>query len=166
MLLGEKNHFSGSAMSSKKCTWSAHQIGRKWFVVSCHSSGNRCDLLWYVNALLVLGELWLDAGIFVCLSDEWNISELSCRPGPGGRHCQKANVEHKACEGPPCPKGVPSFRDLQCLSYDRHSNKKKGSMLTAIVNDGEKHSRAHPLNFSAHLLKFTRWMSGSQRAVW
>nr|XP_046245982.1 A disintegrin and metalloproteinase with thrombospondin motifs 17 isoform X2 [Scatophagus argus] len=56
-------------------------------------------------------------------------------PGPGGRHCQKASVEHKACEGPPCPKGAPSFRDLQCLSYDRHASKKKGSMLTAIIND-------------------------------
>ncbi|KAF3687027.1 A disintegrin and metalloproteinase with thrombospondin motifs 17 [Channa argus] len=56
-------------------------------------------------------------------------------PGPGGRHCQKASVEHKACEGPPCPKGAPSFRDLQCLSYDRHASKKKGSMLTAVIDD-------------------------------
>ncbi|XP_078114001.1 A disintegrin and metalloproteinase with thrombospondin motifs 17 [Sander vitreus] len=57
-------------------------------------------------------------------------------PGPGGRHCQKSSVEHKACERPPCPKGAPSFRDLQCLSYNRHaSSKKKGSMLTAIIND-------------------------------
>ncbi|XP_035812602.2 A disintegrin and metalloproteinase with thrombospondin motifs 17 [Amphiprion ocellaris] len=56
-------------------------------------------------------------------------------PGPGGRHCPKASVEHKACEGPPCPKGVTGFRDLQCLSYDRHTSKKKGSMLTAIIND-------------------------------
>uniref|UniRef100_A0A3Q3G6A6 ADAM metallopeptidase with thrombospondin type 1 motif, 17 n=1 Tax=Labrus bergylta TaxID=56723 RepID=A0A3Q3G6A6_9LABR len=56
-------------------------------------------------------------------------------PGPGGRHCQRTSVEHKACEGPPCPKGAPSFRDLQCLSYDRHASKKKGSMLTAVIND-------------------------------
>ncbi|XP_034040129.1 A disintegrin and metalloproteinase with thrombospondin motifs 17 [Thalassophryne amazonica] len=56
-------------------------------------------------------------------------------PGPGGRNCQKASVEHKACEGSPCPKGAPSFRDLQCLSYDRHGSKNKGSMLTAVVND-------------------------------
>lgn len=59
------------------------------------------------------------------------------RPGPGGRHCQKTSVEHKACELPPCPKGTPSFRDLQCLSYHRHANKKKGNMLTSIINDGE-----------------------------
>uniref|UniRef100_A0A3P8V8I9 ADAM metallopeptidase with thrombospondin type 1 motif 17 n=1 Tax=Cynoglossus semilaevis TaxID=244447 RepID=A0A3P8V8I9_CYNSE len=56
-------------------------------------------------------------------------------PGPGGRHCQKTSVEHKACEGPPCPKGSPSFRDLQCLSYDRNANKKKGNLLTAVIND-------------------------------
>lgn len=70
------------------------------------------------------------------------VSALACRPGPGGRHCQKANVEHKACEGPPCPKGAPSFRDLQCLSYDRQASKKKGIMLTAIINDGETHRNA------------------------
>ncbi|KAA8585656.1 hypothetical protein FQN60_004350 [Etheostoma spectabile] len=57
-------------------------------------------------------------------------------PGPGGRHCQKSSVEHKACERPPCPKGAPSFRDLQCLSYNQNeSSKKTGSMLTAIIND-------------------------------
>ncbi|CAI5671981.1 A disintegrin and metalloproteinase with thrombospondin motifs 17 isoform X2 [Oreochromis niloticus] len=55
-------------------------------------------------------------------------------PGPGGRHCPQASVEHKACEAPPCPKGSPSFRDLQCLSYNQQANK-KGGMLTAIVND-------------------------------
>lgn len=67
------------------------------------------------------------------------VCTLHCRPGPGGRNCQKANVEHKACEGPPCPKGSPTFRDLQCLSYDRQTSKKKGNMLTAIINDGETH---------------------------
>ncbi|KAF7656715.1 hypothetical protein LDENG_00037230 [Lucifuga dentata] len=56
-------------------------------------------------------------------------------PGPGGRHCQKTSVEHKACEAPPCPKGTPSFRDLQCSSYQRHASKKKSSMLTSVIND-------------------------------
>ncbi|KAM4593749.1 A disintegrin and metalloproteinase with thrombospondin motifs 17 isoform 1-T1 [Odontesthes bonariensis] len=56
-------------------------------------------------------------------------------PGPDGRNCPKASVEHKACEGAPCPKGEPSFRDLQCMSYDRHSSKTKSSLLTAIIND-------------------------------
>ncbi|XP_041918281.1 A disintegrin and metalloproteinase with thrombospondin motifs 17 [Alosa sapidissima] len=56
-------------------------------------------------------------------------------PGPGGRHCQKTSVEHKACESPPCAKGLPTFRDQQCQSHDRQSNKRKNSMLTAVIND-------------------------------
>ncbi|XP_068196716.1 A disintegrin and metalloproteinase with thrombospondin motifs 17 isoform X2 [Antennarius striatus] len=56
-------------------------------------------------------------------------------PGLGGRFCQEASVEHKACEGPPCPKGAPSFRDLQCLSHNQPASRKKGNLLTAIIND-------------------------------
>ncbi|XP_064817402.1 A disintegrin and metalloproteinase with thrombospondin motifs 17-like [Oncorhynchus masou masou] len=56
-------------------------------------------------------------------------------PGPGGSNCQKASVEHKVCEGPPCPKGTPSFRELQCLSHDRQAGKKKNSIWTAVNND-------------------------------
>lgn len=56
-------------------------------------------------------------------------------PGPGGRHCQKTSVEHKACEGPPCAKGLPTFRDQQCQSHDRQQNKRKTSLWTAVVND-------------------------------
>ncbi|XP_029624001.1 A disintegrin and metalloproteinase with thrombospondin motifs 17 isoform X2 [Salmo trutta] len=56
-------------------------------------------------------------------------------PGPGGSNCQNASVEHKVCEGPPCPKGTPSFRELQCLSHDRQAGKKKNSIWTAVNND-------------------------------
>ncbi|XP_041864682.1 A disintegrin and metalloproteinase with thrombospondin motifs 17 isoform X2 [Melanotaenia boesemani] len=56
-------------------------------------------------------------------------------PGPDGRHCPDNSVEHQACESPPCPKGSPSFRDLQCLSYDQHTGKSKGSLLMAVTND-------------------------------
>ncbi|XP_036442699.1 A disintegrin and metalloproteinase with thrombospondin motifs 17 isoform X1 [Colossoma macropomum] len=56
-------------------------------------------------------------------------------PGPGGRHCVGGSVEHKACEGPPCAKGVPTFRDQQCQSHERHAGKKKSQMWTAVVND-------------------------------
>ncbi|XP_057196571.1 A disintegrin and metalloproteinase with thrombospondin motifs 17 isoform X3 [Triplophysa rosa] len=56
-------------------------------------------------------------------------------PGPGGRYCQKASVEHKVCEGPPCSKGLPTFRDQQCLSHDRQATKKKNQMMTAVIND-------------------------------
>ncbi|XP_066557612.1 A disintegrin and metalloproteinase with thrombospondin motifs 17 isoform X2 [Amia ocellicauda] len=56
-------------------------------------------------------------------------------PGPGGKNCQKASVEHEACEGPPCAKGVPTFRDQQCQSQDRQASKKKASMWIAVIND-------------------------------
>ncbi|XP_047218774.1 A disintegrin and metalloproteinase with thrombospondin motifs 17 isoform X5 [Girardinichthys multiradiatus] len=54
-------------------------------------------------------------------------------PGPDGRHCPEANVEHKACQGQPCPKGAPSFRDLQCL--DQHDSKRQSRLLTGFVID-------------------------------
>ncbi|KAJ8340354.1 hypothetical protein SKAU_G00349870 [Synaphobranchus kaupii] len=56
-------------------------------------------------------------------------------PGPGGRLCQKASVEHRACEGPPCGKGAPTFRNQQCLSHDRQAGKKKTNMWTAVISD-------------------------------
>ncbi|XP_006628726.1 A disintegrin and metalloproteinase with thrombospondin motifs 17 isoform X1 [Lepisosteus oculatus] len=56
-------------------------------------------------------------------------------PGPGGKNCPKASVEHKACEAPPCTKGTPSFRDQQCQSHDRQASKKKARMWTAVIND-------------------------------
>lgn len=59
-----------------------------------------------------------------------------CSPGPGGKNCRGASVEHTVCENLPCPKGVPSFRDQQCQAHDRYTNKKK-SLLTAVIVDGE-----------------------------
>lgn len=56
-------------------------------------------------------------------------------PGPGGKNCRGASVEHTVCENLPCPKGVPSFRDQQCQAHDRYTNKKK-SLLTAVIVDG------------------------------
>ncbi|XP_073474477.1 A disintegrin and metalloproteinase with thrombospondin motifs 17 isoform X2 [Aquarana catesbeiana] len=55
-------------------------------------------------------------------------------PGPGGRSCKGASVEHMVCENSLCPKGSTSFRDHQCQSHDRNSNKKK-SLLTAVIID-------------------------------
>lgn len=68
-----------------------------------------------------------------------------CRPGPGGKQCLGGSVEHKVCEGPPCTKGSPTFRDQQCQSYERQVGKKKSQMWTAVVNDGEEtHTLALP----------------------
>ncbi|XP_063781748.1 A disintegrin and metalloproteinase with thrombospondin motifs 17 isoform X2 [Pseudophryne corroboree] len=55
-------------------------------------------------------------------------------PGPGGRSCRGASVEHMVCENLPCPKGVSSFRDHQCQSHERNT-KKKRSLLTAVIFD-------------------------------
>ncbi|KAG8440720.1 hypothetical protein GDO86_006459 [Hymenochirus boettgeri] len=55
--------------------------------------------------------------------------------GPGGRSCKGASVEHMVCENLPCPKGVSSFRDHQCQSHDRSSNKKKSPLTAVIVDD-------------------------------
>ncbi|KAK3562388.1 hypothetical protein QTP86_033525 [Hemibagrus guttatus] len=56
-------------------------------------------------------------------------------PGPGGKQCLGGSVEHKVCEGPPCAKGSPTFRDQQCQSHERQVGKKKSQLWTAVVND-------------------------------
>lgn len=68
---------------------------------------------------------------------------LPSSPGPGGAHCLGASVEHAVCENPPCPKGLPSFRDQQCQTHDRLSSKKKG-LLTAVVVDGKDDGVSFP----------------------
>uniref|UniRef100_A0A3P9HQR8 ADAM metallopeptidase with thrombospondin type 1 motif, 17 n=1 Tax=Oryzias latipes TaxID=8090 RepID=A0A3P9HQR8_ORYLA len=51
-------------------------------------------------------------------------------PSPHGQPCPHASVEHGVCDGPPCPRGPLSFRDLQC----RRSGT-SGDMLMAVIND-------------------------------
>ncbi|KAI1904134.1 hypothetical protein AGOR_G00002560 [Albula goreensis] len=53
-------------------------------------------------------------------------------PGPKGKPCQGSSVEQRVCQGPPCNKRLPTFRDQQCQSY---ANKHATSMWTAVVND-------------------------------
>ncbi|XP_035252596.1 A disintegrin and metalloproteinase with thrombospondin motifs 17-like [Anguilla anguilla] len=53
-------------------------------------------------------------------------------PGPTGRPCQGGSVEQQACQGPPCAKGLPTFRDQQCQS---HALKHSRDMWMAIIND-------------------------------
>ncbi|XP_033022369.1 A disintegrin and metalloproteinase with thrombospondin motifs 17 isoform X2 [Lacerta agilis] len=55
-------------------------------------------------------------------------------PGPGGKNCRGTSVEHTVCENLPCPKGVPTFRDQQCQTHERYTNKKK-SLWTAVIMD-------------------------------
>ncbi|KAI4831030.1 hypothetical protein KUCAC02_002631, partial [Chaenocephalus aceratus] len=57
---------------------------------------------------------------------------------------------------------TPSFRDLQCLSYDRHASKKKGGMLTAIINDDTWHDPGcSPLGRDVPVLVSDRVMDGT-----
>nr|XP_060611911.1 A disintegrin and metalloproteinase with thrombospondin motifs 17 [Anolis sagrei ordinatus] len=65
-------------------------------------------------------------------------------PGPGGKNCHGASVEHTVCENPPCPKGTPTFRDQQCQSHDRFTKKK--SLWTAVIVD-EKPCELHCFPF-------------------
>uniref|UniRef100_A0A803TXX0 ADAM metallopeptidase with thrombospondin type 1 motif 17 n=1 Tax=Anolis carolinensis TaxID=28377 RepID=A0A803TXX0_ANOCA len=60
-------------------------------------------------------------------------------PGPGGKNCRGASVEHTVCENVPCPKGAPTFRDQQCQSHDRYTKKK--SLWTAVIMDGPQFGR-------------------------
>lgn len=41
------------------------------------------------------------------------------------------------CEGLPCSKGLPTFRDQQCQSHDRQASKKKNQMWSAVIDDGK-----------------------------
>lgn len=77
------------------------------------------------------GTSWLSYGP----TKFWLYFSFLDSPGPGGRSCKGASVEHMVCENSLCPKGSASFRDHQCQSHDRNSNKKK-SPLTAIIIDG------------------------------
>ncbi|XP_016410715.1 A disintegrin and metalloproteinase with thrombospondin motifs 17-like [Sinocyclocheilus rhinocerous] len=83
-------------------------------------------------------------------------------PGPGGKYCQKTSVEHKVCEGPPCTKGLPTFRDQQCQSHDRQASKKKSQMWTAVIDD-EKPCALYcsPIGSDAPVLVAERVLDGT-----
>ncbi|XP_026565094.1 A disintegrin and metalloproteinase with thrombospondin motifs 17 [Pseudonaja textilis] len=82
-------------------------------------------------------------------------------PGPGGKNCQGASVEHTVCENLPCPRGVSTFRDQQCQSQDRSTNKKK-SLWTAVIVD-EKPCELHcsPFGKESPMLVSDRVIDGT-----
>ncbi|XP_067839357.1 A disintegrin and metalloproteinase with thrombospondin motifs 19-like [Heptranchias perlo] len=57
------------------------------------------------------------------------------RPGPEGKNCQGSRVQYRICKNPPCPAGVPSFRDLQCQSFNRPSYQKHSLQWYAITDE-------------------------------
>ncbi|ELK24191.1 A disintegrin and metalloproteinase with thrombospondin motifs 17, partial [Myotis davidii] len=82
-------------------------------------------------------------------------------PGPGGAHCLGASVEHAVCENPPCPKGLPSFRDQQCQTHDRLSSKKKGLLTAVVVDDKPCELYCSPLGKESPLLVADRVLDGT-----
>ncbi|XP_037688836.1 A disintegrin and metalloproteinase with thrombospondin motifs 17 isoform X2 [Choloepus didactylus] len=82
-------------------------------------------------------------------------------PGPGGAHCSGASVEHAVCETPPCPKGLPSFRDQQCQSHERLSGKTKGLLTAVVVDDKPCELHCAPLGKESPLLVADRVLDGT-----
>ncbi|XP_054999515.1 A disintegrin and metalloproteinase with thrombospondin motifs 17 [Sorex araneus] len=82
-------------------------------------------------------------------------------PGPRGLPCRGASVQHGVCERPPCPPGLPSFRDQQCQTQDRLSGSTE-SLLTAVVVD-EKPCALYcsPLGKEAPVLMAERVLDGT-----
>ncbi|KAG2470370.1 ATS17 metalloproteinase, partial [Polypterus senegalus] len=115
-----------------------------------YSADEQCKILFGTNATfcndmehLMCSGLWcLVEGDTSCKTKldppldgtECGADKVTRQPGPGGKHCPKASVEHEVCEGPPCRKGGPTFRDQQCQSHEGQGSKKKGHW-TAVIND-------------------------------
>ncbi|KAJ8343956.1 hypothetical protein SKAU_G00312850 [Synaphobranchus kaupii] len=80
-------------------------------------------------------------------------------PGPTGRPCQGGSVEQQACQGLPCAKGLPTFRDQQCQS---HAVKRGGNMWTAVINDEKPCALfCSPVGQDAALLVAERVLDGT-----
>ncbi|PKU36921.1 hypothetical protein llap_12775 [Limosa lapponica baueri] len=90
---------------------------------------------------------------------EQKLKHLS--PGPGGKNCRGASVEHTVCENLPCPKGVPSFRDQQCQAHDRYTNKKKSLLTAVIIDDKPCELFCSPLGKDSPVLVTDRVLDGT-----
>ncbi|KAG7473909.1 hypothetical protein MATL_G00100950 [Megalops atlanticus] len=85
--------------------------------------------------------IWMETGVpGVCAAVPVEQESVSARGSVtthrfGGKPCLGGSVEHQACEAAPCAKSLPTFRDLQCQSLNRHASKRNANMWTATIND-------------------------------
>ncbi|XP_049638627.1 A disintegrin and metalloproteinase with thrombospondin motifs 17 [Suncus etruscus] len=82
-------------------------------------------------------------------------------PGPRGLPCLGASVEHAVCEHPPCPPGLPSFRDQQCQTQDWLSGKTKHLLTAVVVDESPCALFCLPLGTEAPLLVSERVLDGT-----
>ncbi|KTF76603.1 hypothetical protein cypCar_00033149, partial [Cyprinus carpio] len=154
-----------------------------------YSADEQCQILFGTNATFCTDMEWCRAGECVSKTpipqhvdgdwspwSTWSKCSRTCGtgacfrqrkcdnppPGPGGKYCQKTSVEHKVCEGPPCLKGLPTFRDQQCQTHDRQASKKKSQMSTALIDD-EKPCALYcsPIGSDAPVLVAERVLDGT-----
>lgn len=59
------------------------------------------------------------------------------RLGSEARDCNGPRKQYRICENPPCPAGLPGFRDWQCQAYSvRASYPKHALQWQAVLDEG------------------------------
>ncbi|OXB77672.1 UNVERIFIED_CONTAM: hypothetical protein H355_002981, partial [Colinus virginianus] len=153
-----------------------------------YSADEQCQILFGTNATFCKNMEWCRAGECVSKTpipehvdgdwsvwSQWSMCSRTCGtgvrfrqrkcdnppPGPGGKNCRGASVEHTVCENLPCPKGVPSFRDQQCQAHDRYTNKKKSLLTAVVVDDKPCELFCSPLGKDSPVLVTDRVLDGT-----
>lgn len=65
------------------------------------------------------------------------ICTIFSRLGSEARDCNGPRKQYRVCENPPCPAGLPGFRDWQCQAYSvRTSYSKHVLQWQAVMDEG------------------------------
>ncbi|KAL6064835.1 hypothetical protein STEG23_009018, partial [Scotinomys teguina] len=71
--------------------------------------------------------------------DPGKVSLLHCLElGSEARDCNGPRKQYRICENPPCPAGLPGFRDWQCQAYGVRTSYPKHALQWQAVFDEEK----------------------------
>ncbi|XP_063133550.1 A disintegrin and metalloproteinase with thrombospondin motifs 19 isoform X2 [Rattus norvegicus] len=96
----------------------------------------RCSTL----SALVCGAEWRgtqSAG--PSLTHRWmGLTATLARLGSEARDCNGPRKQYRICENPPCPAGLPGFRDWQCQAYSVRTSYPKHALQWQAVFDEEK----------------------------